>query len=80
MAQKRALVHGKEARGLLLKGIRDLSKAVKQTLGAEGKHVVIEDKDYPYPIITRDGVAVAESITFGDNRIEQGARMAKDAS
>lgn len=80
MRDKRNLLHGDEARSYLLKGITKLAAAVKVTLGAEGKHVVIEDKDYPYPIVTRDGVAVAESITFGDNRIEQGARMAKEAA
>lgn len=78
--EKRQLLLGTQARSYLLDGIKKLSSAVKVTLGAEGKHVVIEDKDYNYPIVTRDGVAVAESISFGDNRLEQGARLAKDAA
>lgn len=78
--QKRMLLLGSEAREYLLQGIIRLSSAVKVTLGAEGRHVVIEDSQYNYPVITRDGVAVAESISFGDNRLEQGAKMAKDAA
>ena len=52
---------GKEARTNVFKGIDKLTQAVSSTLGASGKCVILEDNT-GQPVITKDGVTVANSI------------------
>ena len=52
---------GEEARVNVFKGIEKLTKAVSSTLGASGKCVMLEDHT-GNPVITKDGVTVADSI------------------
>jgi chaperonin GroEL len=56
------LSFGKEARNNVFAGIEKLTKAVSSTLGAGGKCVMLEDSK-GRPLITKDGVTVADSIT-----------------
>jgi chaperonin GroEL len=77
---KRKIYTGQQARIFILKGIERLADAVKATLGYAGRHVIIEDLESDYAKVSRDGVEVAQSITFGDNRLEMGAKLAKDAA
>ena len=44
-------------------GVEKLAKAVKSTLGASGKCVIYEDAR-GLPVITKDGVTVAESVVY----------------
>ena len=53
---------GDDARVNVFKGIEKLTKAVSSTLGASGKCVILEDGS-GNPMITKDGVTVAETIT-----------------
>ena len=46
-------------------GVEKLAKAVKSTLGASGKCVIYEDAR-GLPVITKDGVTVAESVVLFD--------------
>ncbi len=50
-----------EAREKVLSGAKQLYDAVKVTFGPKGKNVVIE-KEYGAPVITHDGVTVAEAV------------------
>ena len=50
---------GDDAKDQVFKGIEKLTKAVSSTLGASGKCVILEDAQGK-PIITKDGVTVAE--------------------
>lgn len=69
----------KEVRDLLESGVDKLVNAVKVTMGAGGKNVLIE-KPFFTPIITKDGVTVAKSITL-ENKIENmGAQLIKDVA
>ena len=43
------------ARQALLRGVEQIAKAVKSTLGPAGRNVVI-DKKFGSPLITKDGV------------------------
>ena len=52
---------GNEARDQIFEGIEKLTNAVSSTLGASGKCVILEDSN-GNPIITKDGVTVAENI------------------
>ena len=56
---------GEEARNKITTGVRKLARAVKSTLGASGKCVVYED-GRGVPVITKDGVTVAESVVLFD--------------
>jgi chaperonin GroEL len=51
----------REARASLLEGVRQLAGVVKVTLGPGGHNVAIEKK-WGSPLVTRDGVTVAEAV------------------
>ena len=59
MAKK--IYYEAEAREKVLSGAKQLYDAVKVTFGPKGQNVIIE-KDYGAPVITHDGVTVAEAV------------------
>ncbi|MBQ3348378.1 chaperonin GroEL [Candidatus Saccharibacteria bacterium] len=59
MAKK--IYYEAEAREKVLSGAKQLYDAVKVTFGPKGKNVIIE-KEYGAPVITHDGVTVAEAV------------------
>jgi len=73
------LSFGKEARDGVFNGIDKLAKAVSSTLGASGKCVMLED-GFGRPIITKDGVTVADSIILLDPVENMGATLLKEAA
>lgn len=81
MAKK--IFYDEEARAKVLSGAKQLYDAVKVTFGPKGKNVVIE-KSYGAPVITHDGVTVAEAVDLGsteENLGEQiGAKLIKTAA
>ena len=70
---------GKDAKDQIFEGINKLTKAVSSTLGASGKCVILED-DQGKPIITKDGVTVANSIVLFDAVENMGATLIKEAA
>jgi chaperonin GroEL len=70
---------GEEARVEVFKGIEKLTKAVSSTLGASGRCVMLEDGS-GRPIITKDGVTVADSIILLDPVENMGATLLKEAA
>ena len=70
---------GKQLRGQVFKGIDKLTQAVSSTLGASGKCVLLED-DKGKPVITKDGVTVANSIVLLDPVENMGATLLKEAA
>ena len=70
---------GDDARNKIFSGIEKLTKAVSSTLGASGKCVIMEDNTGK-PIITKDGVTVADTITLLDPVENMGARLLKEAA
>jgi len=60
-------------------GVNKLAEAVKSTLGASGKCVIYEDARGK-PVITKDGVTVAESVVLFDPVENIGATLIKEAS
>ena len=70
---------GEEARINVFKGIEKLTNAVSSTLGASGKCVMLEDHT-GNPIITKDGVTVADSIILRDPVENMGATLLKEAA
>ena len=70
---------GENARVNVFKGIEKLTHAVSSTLGASGKCVMLEDHT-GRPIITKDGVTVADSIILRDPVENMGATLLKEAA
>ena len=70
---------GEDARVNVFKGIEKLTQAVSSTLGASGKCVMLEDHT-GRPIITKDGVTVADSIILRDPVENMGATLLKEAA
>ena len=70
---------GEEAKANVFKGIEKLTKAVSSTLGASGKCVLLED-GMGNPVITKDGVTVANSIVLRDPVENMGATLIKEAA
>ena len=70
---------GEDAKANVFKGIEKLTKAVSSTLGASGKCVLLEDV-VGNPVITKDGVTVANSIILRDPVENMGATLIKEAA
>ena len=70
---------GEDAKGKIFKGIEKLTKAVSSTLGASGQCVIMEDAN-GNPVITKDGVTVADSIILLDPVENMGAKLLKEAA
>ena len=70
---------GDEAKNKVIAGVNKLSQAVKSTLGASGRCVVYED-GRGKPVITKDGVTVAESVVLFDPVENMGATLIKEAA
>jgi chaperonin GroEL len=70
---------GNEAKEKVITGVNKLAQAVKSTLGASGKCVIYED-GRGKPVITKDGVTVAESVVLYDPVENMGATLIKEAA
>jgi len=73
------LKFNEEARRSMLKGVEQLSMAVKVTLGPKGRNVVLEKK-FGSPTITKDGVTVAKEIELKDPYENVGAELVKEVA
>ena len=81
MAKK--IYYGDTAREKVLSGAKQLYDAVKVTFGPKGQNVIIE-KEYGAPVITHDGVTVAEAVELpsSDDKMGEaiGAKLIKAAA
>jgi len=68
-----------EAREAILRGVNKLARAVRTTLGPSGKVVILE-KSFGSPTVTKDGVTVAKEIEVEDPIENIGAQMVKEVS
>ena len=73
------LSFGTDARSKIMKGVQKLTDAVESTLGASGKCVIYEDA-LGKPVITKDGVTVANSVVLLDPVENIGATLIKEAA
>tara|TARA_R100000654_G_scaffold2230_2_gene8186 strand:- start:6429 stop:7976 length:1548 start_codon:yes stop_codon:yes gene_type:complete len=73
------LAFGEDARSKVLTGVNKLTNAVSSTLGASGKCVILEDQNGK-PVITKDGVTVANSVTLRNPLENIGATLIKEAA
>jgi len=73
------LLYSEEARRAILRGVEQLARAVKVTLGPKGRNVVL-DKKFGAPTITKDGVTVAKEIELKDPYENMGAELVKEVA
>ena len=73
------LMFSEDARKKLLSGVEQISKAVKTTLGPCGRMVMM-DKKYGSPVITKDGVSVAKEIELEDPYENMGAQFVREVA
>ncbi len=79
--QPKQIILGDEARQALLRGVNKLAAAVGATLGPRGRNSIIEQHyGMAYPLSTRDGVKVAESIALADPLENLGAQMVRQVA
>jgi chaperonin GroEL len=78
MAAKK-IVFDAEAREAIRRGVRKLAHAVKVTLGPSGRVVVLE-KSFGSPLVTKDGVTVANEVELEDPYENMGAQMVKEVA
>lgn len=74
------ITYGDDARNALITGVNKLADAVKVTLGAAGRNVVIETSLFNGVKVTKDGVSVAREVRLKDPQENMGAQMIKQAS
>lgn len=82
MAKK--IYYDQEAREKVLAGAMAMADAVKVTMGAKGRNVMIK-KSFGAPILTHDGVTVAENINLASDDVDSqafdaGAELIKQAA
>jgi chaperonin GroEL len=78
MAAKDVKFRG-EAREKLLRGVNVIADAVKVTLGPKGRLVIL-DKSFGAPQVTKDGVTVAKAIELKDKHENMGAQLVREVA
>ncbi|MGP1310037.1 MAG: chaperonin GroEL [Phycisphaerales bacterium] len=73
------IVFENDARERILRGVQKLARAVKVTLGPSGR-VVVCQKSFGAPTVTKDGVTVAKEIELDDPYENMGAQMVKEVA
>ncbi|MFP4354081.1 MAG: chaperonin GroEL [Phycisphaerae bacterium] len=76
---KKKIIFDTDAREAIRRGVKTLAKAVKVTLGPTGRVVVLE-KSFGSPTVTKDGVSVAKEIELKDPNENMGAQMVKEVA
>jgi chaperonin GroEL len=73
------LIFNEDARRRMYQGVRQLTEAVRVTLGPKGRNVVLEKK-FGSPTITKDGVTVAKEVDLEDPYENLGAQLVKEVA
>jgi chaperonin GroEL len=73
------LVFSQSARLRVARGVDTLANAVKVTLGPRGRNVVLE-RSWGTPVVTKDGVTVANEVDLRDPFANMGAQMVKEVA
>ncbi|MBI3271177.1 MAG: chaperonin GroEL [Planctomycetes bacterium] len=73
------IAFSQEAREAIKRGVVQLARAVKVTLGPRGRNVILE-KSFGSPLITKDGVTVAKEIELEDGYENMGAQMVREVA
>ena len=72
-------LYGEEARSALQRGIDCLANAVRVTLGPKGRNAVL-DRHFGAPLVTNDGVTIANEMFLRDPFENMGAQLVKEVA
>jgi chaperonin GroEL len=75
----KTIAYADQGREVIRRGVRQLARAVKGTLGPCGRNVMF-NKGFGPPLITRDGATVAKQIDLPDPMENVGAQMIKEVA
>src|SRR5216110_554289 len=73
------MLHDEAARAALGRGVAKLARAVRGTLGPKGMNAIM-DRPIGTPIISRDGVSIANEIELEDPFENIGAQVVREVS
>ncbi|MDQ2803734.1 MAG: chaperonin GroEL, partial [Pseudomonadota bacterium] len=73
------LLHDEAARQALARGVAKLTRAVRGTLGPRGMNAII-DRPIGTPIISRDGISIAQEIELEDPFENMGAQVLREVA
>ena len=73
------LLFDKDARNALARGVGKLTRAVQATLGPKGMNAIV-DRPIGTPMISRDGVSIAEEIELHDRFENMGAQVLREVA
>lgn len=76
---KKTVAFEEQARESIKRGVSQLARTVRTTLGPRGRNVMIE-KSFGPPLVTKDGVTVAREIDLEDKYENIGALMVREAA
>jgi chaperonin GroEL len=81
MAIVKKVHFGESGRKKLINGVDTLANAVKSTLGAKGRTVLIESENHTHGVVaTKDGITVASSINLIDSVENLAVNVVREAS
>lgn len=75
----RLISFDEDARNKISVGVKQLTDAVKVTMGPSGKNVLIEREAGP-PTLTKDGVTVARAVNLSDRFANLGVQLVREAA
>ena len=73
------IIFAQDTRKSLEAGVNKLADTVKVTLGPKGRNVIL-DKTFGVPLITNDGVTIAQEIELEDRFENMGAQLVKQVA
>jgi chaperonin GroEL len=73
------MLHDEAARAALGRGVAQLARAVRGTLGPRGMNAII-DRPIGTPMVSRDGVSIAAEIELPDKFENMGAQILREVS
>ncbi|HQU01031.1 MAG TPA: TCP-1/cpn60 chaperonin family protein, partial [Acetobacteraceae bacterium] len=73
------MLHDEAARAALGRGVAQLARAVRGTLGPRGMNAII-DRPIGTPMVSRDGVSIAAEIELEDRFENMGAQILREVS
>src|ERR1700685_2528808 len=73
------MLHDEAARAALGRGVAQLARAVRGTLGPRGMNAII-DRPIGTPIVSRDGVSIASEIELEDPFENMGAQVLREVA
>lgn len=76
----KTILHDGEIREKMIRGVDAVADTVKITLGPKGRNVMLDRAQDRMPLVTNDGVSIAEEIKLKDEFEDMGAKLVRQAA